>query len=290
MIKVTIITAFYHGEKYLGNLLQMIKSNAQYCNDKGENVRIEYIIINDSPDYNISISEDFHEYFDLVLKNNDKNVGIHRTRINGLKSAQGEYVIFLDQDDVLYPNAVFSSLKCIGNADWVISNGYHSNNGIKRKIYKNRISQWMATRKIFFEYCTSMLASPGHAFIKKNIIPKSWCENVMEKNGSDDYFLWLLLLDNDAKIVMNQEFVYEHVETNQNFSLDRRKMYESSNSFCKIAEENQLFSATMLNRIVRRTNMKIKWNYGKLSDFSKIWLGVTNIDVFLVNFAYKLFY
>ncbi len=37
------------------------------------------------------------------------------------------------------------------------------------------------------------IVSPGHCMIKKTSIPIEWKQNIMEVNGSDDLFLWILM-------------------------------------------------------------------------------------------------
>ena len=46
----------------------------------------------------------------------------------------------------------------------------------------------------------------------------------MENNGSDDAFLWILMLCNGAKAAINEELVYEHVYTGENSSSNNEAM------------------------------------------------------------------
>lgn len=289
-MKVSIITPFYHGMKYIPGLLRMVKENAQNCKILGIATEIEYIIINDSPDITLNIVNPYKEYFYLKIITNSINAGIHRSRVNGLNAAGGEYIIFFDQDDILLPKAVASSIKKAKGADLIISNGYHSNGNADKKIYRNYIAHWMATKLVFYAYCTSMIVSPGQVMIKKDSIPTEWKQNIMKHNGSDDYFLWLLMFDKGVYVLRNSEYVYKHVYTNQNVSLDRKKMYESSQYFCSMAEKSKLLSQKLLKKIVRRTNLKIEWNF-EIKSFQKKWFVATkNLDIILINFVYKIFY
>ena len=49
----------------------------------------------------------------------------------------------------------------------------------------------------------------------------------MENNGADDLFLWLLMLSRGAKITINPERVYTHVDTGRNVSADKLAMLRS---------------------------------------------------------------
>ena len=62
--------------------------------------------------------------FSVEILNNPCNLGIQASRINGLQSACGEWINFLDQDDLLFPEKYESYLKYMDQADVIISNGY----------------------------------------------------------------------------------------------------------------------------------------------------------------------
>ena len=49
----------------------------------------------------------------------------------------------------------------------------------------------------------------------------------MENNGSDDAFLWILMLCSGAKAAINEELVYEHVYTGENSSSNNEAMLQS---------------------------------------------------------------
>ena len=76
-------------------------------------IQVEYILINDSPDIdmnmnshidkfndiymNVSLSENFN----IIYAVNHVNSGIHKTRAAGLDLSGGEYIMFLEQDDLI---------------------------------------------------------------------------------------------------------------------------------------------------------------------------------------------
>lgn len=285
-MKVSIITAFFCGKRYIDGLLKSVYLNAVECKKVG--VEIEYIIVNDSPEIEMDIKNPYSNFFDLIVLINQYNSGIHQTRVNGLNASSGVYVLMFDQDDRLLPNAILSCLKSINNADMVVGNGYNINGDNRSLIYRNRIAQKMATREIFYAFCTSMCVSPGHVLIKAESIPEVWKRNIMTNNGSDDYFLWLLMVDNNCKININTETIYEHIGTNENLSLDRKKMYYSSMNFCNLATEKQLLSPQLLRKINRRTKMKIRWKFDNLSWLQKIRMIIKNIDIFAINVLYRM--
>ena len=86
----------YNAEKYIGECLDSLLN--QTLQD------FEVIIVNDcSTDNSLAIAETYIEKFSGRLKifDNEKNSGAGATRNNGLRLATGEYVFFMDADDLI---------------------------------------------------------------------------------------------------------------------------------------------------------------------------------------------
>lgn len=94
----SIIIPIYNSQKYLRECLSSI-SNQNFEN-------IEVILIDDK---SIDNSKKIYNSFRSKIKNlitlkNSKNLGVSLSRNKGLKKAKGEYIIFLDSDDILLKN------------------------------------------------------------------------------------------------------------------------------------------------------------------------------------------
>ena len=63
------------------------------------------------------------------------------------------------------------------------------------------------------------IVSPGHCMIKKTSIPIEWKQNIMEVNGSDDLFLWILMFSKGSIFKADSKPVYIHKNTGENLSL-----------------------------------------------------------------------
>ena len=95
----SIIIPMYNVEKYIGECLESIL--AQTLQD------FEVIVVNDcSPDNSRKVAETYLEKFGGRLKifDNEKNSGPSVTRNNGLRRACGEYIFFVDSDDMIAQN------------------------------------------------------------------------------------------------------------------------------------------------------------------------------------------
>ena len=120
MKKVSIIIPIYHGQRYISRILKMVDENARLVKDSAE---VELILVNDSPD--VSLNTDFTQlqYAEAVCIDNAENCGIHKSRIKGIRKSTGEYIIMLDQDDILEDYAVKSQLEHIKDGIVVVANG-----------------------------------------------------------------------------------------------------------------------------------------------------------------------
>ena len=96
MPKVSVIIPVYGVEKYLLTCLDSVL--AQTFTDW------EAICVNDgSPDDCGKILEKYAQKDQRIKVITQKNQGLSMARNNGLKQAKGEYILFLDSDDFIYP-------------------------------------------------------------------------------------------------------------------------------------------------------------------------------------------
>ena len=95
MKKVSVIIPVYGVEKYIAAAVQSVL-NQTYKN-------FELFIIDDgSPDRSVEICQQFTDYRIRIIR--QKNRGLSGARNTGIRHAQGEYLAFLDGDDVWLPN------------------------------------------------------------------------------------------------------------------------------------------------------------------------------------------
>ncbi len=223
-MKISVIVPLYYGKRYINIIEKMIlESNF----DKSD---VELIFVNDCPNEYISPNEIVAEKFEVKLITNSQNMGIHAARIVGLSEAKGDYIIFLDQDDEVSLDCLRSQYNAITNtgADVVVGNGFiEDNNGRRNKIFCNKFSQWISIRERPFIMVRDFIVSPGQCIIRKASFPDYWIKNILKKNGTDDYYLWLLMFDSGAIFRINFETIYTHKNTGHNFSSNSGKMFDS---------------------------------------------------------------
>lgn len=256
MKKVSIIIPIYHGQRYISRILKMVDENARLVKDSAE---VELILVNDSPD--VSLNADFTQlqYAEAVCIDNAENCGIHKSRINGIRKSTGEYIIMLDQDDILEDYAVKSQLEHIKDGIVVVANGYAELPEGKKYLYKYAIMQYTVNYLFFYDYFDCRIISPGHCMIRKDGIPQIWYGHPLNNSGSDDFFLWLILLNNRVKFKINRDIVYTHTYTGNNVSADTEKISKSVREIIQIARETKCIKEKHLRIIEKRISGSGTW-------------------------------
>lgn len=98
---VSIVIPAYNAEKHIANTINSVYSQTY--------TSIELILVNDSStDNTLSIVNSISAPTNIAVTvfSNEKNSGVSYSRNIGLKAAKGEYVVFLDADDVLSANFI----------------------------------------------------------------------------------------------------------------------------------------------------------------------------------------
>ncbi|HRP59105.1 MAG TPA: glycosyltransferase [Vicingus sp.] len=123
---VSIIIPCYNAEKYIAETIQSV-INQTYKN-------WELIVVNDgSTDNSLDIIKEFVVYDSRISFIDKKNAGVSDTRNKGIEKAKGEYIAFLDADDVWNENNLevkVNSLHNYNDCDYVFSNMYNTDENL----------------------------------------------------------------------------------------------------------------------------------------------------------------
>lgn len=287
---ISVIVPFYYGNSHIEHIVTNVEENAKYLQLKHPDVKVELIFVNDSPEVEMEIENQKKESAESGIQikalQNDKNRGIHYSRVQGLKKAEGKYVVFLDQDDELDKHFLRMQFEAIRENDVVVCNGVHKYDTHEVVLYKNRYQ--LECTKQLKKYVTirQQIASPGQCLIRKEAIPQEWYRFIMQKNGADDYFLWILMLSKGRKFEVNGKVLYNHVITGENCSADLQKMD------CSVDEMVELlwkvpYIDMRTKRKMRRCN-RYKQNFRYANPVWKILYSLQNLDLALLNVIFKV--
>jgi glycosyltransferase involved in cell wall biosynthesis len=110
MKKVSVIIPVYNAEKYIAATIESVLSQT-YQN-------LEILIIDDgSPDKSIEVCQQFQDSRIKIIR--QANRGLPGARNTGIRHAQGDYIAFLDADDIWLPNKLEKHVNHLKNSPTV---------------------------------------------------------------------------------------------------------------------------------------------------------------------------
>lgn len=194
--KISVIVPIYNAELYLDRCLKSIINNT-YRN-------LEIICINDgSTDTSLNILESYKENDSRIIVISQENRGVSSARNKGLEIATGEYISFVDADDMIHPKffTCLMSIMIESDADIVIG-GYSRElkHGTEQKIVAESLSraQFMQRRD-----CKTLVW--GRIY-KKNIITIRFDER--SKIEDADFNAALISINEKLKIMYTRVPLY----------------------------------------------------------------------------------
>lgn len=228
---ISIIVPIYKGEKYINQIIKQVEA----CKKQLINESVELLLLNDDPEGYI---QPLHsEWITIRVFNTEINLGIQGTRVKGYRYCSGEYVLFLDQDDKITDNYLKSQLNIIrqSNAAAVVCKAKENGREKYNTTYpfENVIDKWhMFTVE-------NAIISPGQVLIRKKDISSVWGNNILKYNGADDWLLWLCMLVEDKKFVLNDDVLFEHVLYGGNASWNSEQMLLSEKEMYDVIEKTK---------------------------------------------------
>lgn len=171
---VSIIIPVYNGKKFIKKCVNSLL--------KGNYKNIEIIIVNDGSTDN---TLDYMKKTFIKDKNvkiyNKKNEGQSFARNYGLKKAKGEFITFVDQDDFLEKDYIYTLIKNIEDNDVLIS-------GFNRVLDKNYVYQ--RNIPIVCDFAKYKYLTPWAKLYRTSFLKENNIEFKKMKIGEDIVFLF----------------------------------------------------------------------------------------------------
>ncbi|WP_418943403.1 glycosyltransferase family 2 protein [Phocaeicola plebeius] len=206
---VSIIVPIYKTEKLLSKCINSIISQT-YQN-------FELILVDDgSPDNCPQICDDYASLDKRIIVIHQNNSGNNSARLNGLKKASGEYVMFVDSDDTLVGNAIETLLHHI-------EKGYDVVRGRNYRVLKHSYTKTIENRKI-----VNNIIEGSEAYIKailcEDLAPYLWgaiykrtlfTEEMFHKTitfpRSEDWMIHIMIGKKISKALCIENIVYNYL-------------------------------------------------------------------------------
>lgn len=228
--KVSIIIPAYNAEKYIYECLQSVVG-----------LGCEIILVdNNSRDCTLGIAKQFKERI-TILK--CEKQGVSNARNMGIEKCNGDYVMFLDSDDIIDTAAIKKFLENIDYSEDII----YFNKNIDSSISKTQLLEYVVGIK------EPVLAGPYCKLFKRSTVLKKNRFDNKVINGEDMLFnIECLLNANTYRIVNESIYLYRQTSNSATRVFDR-KLIESDKEFKKqIAAifEKQQFDQNYKKKII----------------------------------------
>lgn len=194
---VSIIIPCYNQYEFLASCLESC-----YASYSGP---LEIIVVDDcstdkkKSQYQFIINQ---IYPSVKFVNNQINIGLAATRNVGLKNVTGEYIQFLDADDILLPNKISNQVRFLNTIEnpenlIILSDYIFSNHDMSTISYESTISQFEINLENLLMHWERGFSIPIHTgLFPSSIVNYSFNEKLPAK---EDWFFWINLVANNYK-------------------------------------------------------------------------------------------
>ncbi|MCF0125831.1 MAG: glycosyltransferase [Clostridia bacterium] len=230
--KVSVVIPVYNSEKYIEKCIDSVLSQSFQ--------NFELIVINDgSKDRSQEILENYKKKNpDKINLINQENMGVSKTRNKAIKLANGEYIMFIDNDDFIDKDYIETFVNHAEKGDYdVVLGGYRRPDKNGKIIKEQQLSDE--------EWSKFMIFAPWAKIYKKDYLIKNEIEFLPVNIGEDVYFNIQAMLSSDKiKIVdyigYNWFYNEKSVSNTTQKNIKNLQVYELLNSCYDILNKKNI--------------------------------------------------
>lgn len=268
MDKVSIVVPVYNAENYIIDCIESLQ-NQTYEN-------IEIILVNDgSTDNSKTICEDCGKKDKRIKVVTQINSGVSVARNTGIDTATGDYIIFVDSDDVIKKETVEENLnmaKATG-ADMIVYCFRYDIVDEKRIKDNGLAKDFTGTAEEFFvEHFNTMvekelLNPPWNKFIRREILVKNKIRFNLQYSICEDMAFSTEVLSACSKVAINHKMYYDYIlklngtlvfKFHENYFEALSYFYEKAIEYCGKFNKNEKQVKCIDSLYARLTIMYLK--------------------------------
>lgn len=250
---VSIVVPSYNVEKYVGACVDSVL--------KQEYQNWECILINDgSSDHTLEIIKSFEAKDRRFQVFTQENAGLSATRNRGIEISNGDFLFFLDSDDILSSDAISTLVSSVDNND--IVTGITVTSKIDREVI-SKISHLYPPKEgditfanNHFEVLTKAMESALTPVAQNRLYSKEFIDknNLRFKNGilheDELWFFETMLVAKNVKFVNHETYFYR---TDNENSITSKLSDRNLESYISVLEE-------VYEKYIKKQNLDIaKW-------------------------------
>ena len=202
--RVSVITPIYNAEKFLGKTLNSI-FNQTYK-------EIEIVLVDDcSTDNSVNIINNLKkEHNEIIYFCQEKNLGAGAARNKALELATGQYVAFLDSDDLWIQDKVSKQIELMKKENCPFSYTAIEMIDENDKLIKNKRN--LKTKCNYKYLLHNTIIATSSVIIDRSVLGDF---RMPLRRGGQDYATWLMLLRSDTVALgINEALVKYRVSSN----------------------------------------------------------------------------
>lgn len=223
-MKISVIMASYNYAEYIRAAIESVINQTFK--------EWELIIVDDcSTDDSVNVIKSYLYDDRIKLYINEENLGLAGTLQKGISKAQGEWIAFLESDDIFFPNSLEEKYKAVSSGADIIFTGVEMFQDKEKIVDFQRYFD--DVNKLFVNLNHSMFIENFQKIIPKiNIIPTFSCvmlkRDLLEPcsftplcKASLDYYLWAQL--SEYKIYyLHQKLTYWRIHRDSYINKDKQ--------------------------------------------------------------------
>jgi len=276
--KISIIIPVYNQEKFLAETLNSVV-NQSYSN-------WECILVNDgSIDGSVEVINKFVAQDNRFHFINSENKGVSHARNLALKQIKGDFIMFLDGDDLIHPEKIqkaISKFEINANLSIIFNNTIYFQDTIENTLYPINIEADLLNFNDLLLFWNEKIIIPIHsAIIKKSLL--DGIEFNTDLTAQEDWLVWLLLFEKNPKVLVLDEVLSYYRKHNssrtQTFSLkeDHFKALQIFENFIDSKSYNLLLLSQLQRYYVRTYENAYKLNEIKQSKTYRVALFIKKL-------------
>ncbi len=193
--QVSIITPAYNVSGFIAETLDSVLSQTFKS--------YEIVLVNDGSPDTIELEKVLAPYFKNIVYIRQENGGTAAARNTAIKAARGEWVAFLDGDDIWFPKYLASQLHALKtkNCDLIYTNALlFGNVGNPKETYMHKSpSKGKVTPESLIEGSCNLLTS-GTIARREKVLACGLFDEELPRIGMEDFDLWFRLAKSGARM------------------------------------------------------------------------------------------
>lgn len=216
---ISVVIPAYRAAAYIGEALESVLAQAQPST--------EIIVVNDGSPDSDALERVLESYRDRIVYLKQENGGVSSARNAGILAARGEWLAFLDADDIWMPNYLetqFTFLRDNPGFDMVFPNCVNFGNSPLAGSLNMDLSP-IHGEITFLRALAGECTIAYCALIRREIVIRAGLFDTTLR-GSEDFNLWLRILKLGGRIGYHHIPLYRHREHDQSLTSDNIWMGE----------------------------------------------------------------